>query len=240
MNNDKTKLTIIHKGSMETFFKNFSFKAGNDIIKNKNSIKILGTIIQNDLKLDKSMNKLCSQLHNRIFNIRKLTKYTDFKTRSKFLNGFVMGKINYMVPLYSTATKVNLNKLHMIITTAARAAIGDYCFRKSVKYILDKCKWFDIYDLIKYSSLNIIHKTITTGKPPGLIGYFRNNNNQRSVKLLTTKYKPKTKKFLSFYIYKYFEIYNNLDTYIKLKSTNGFKQEIKLMLRAGTIPDTMD
>ena len=70
----------------------------------------MGTIIQNDLRLDKTINKLTSELHNRIYNIRTLTPYTNFSTRSKFLNAFVIGKLNYMVPIYSTATKENLNK----------------------------------------------------------------------------------------------------------------------------------
>ena len=126
----------------------------------KSSIKILGTIIQNDLRLDKEISKLASQLHNRTHNIRKITKFTNFPTRLKFLNGFVMGKINYMLPIYSNTCNTNINKLHKIITTAARAAIGNYCFKKSVGYLLSKCKWFDIGDLITYSSLNIIHKTI--------------------------------------------------------------------------------
>ena len=100
--------------------------AGQDTIFNKNTIKILGTIIQSDLKLDKTINKLSSELFNRIYNIRILTPYTDFNTRSKFLNAFVIGKINYLVPIYSNATKNNLQKIHAIIMSAARAAIGNF------------------------------------------------------------------------------------------------------------------
>ena len=70
LNNDKTKLVIFYKNSMENFFKNFTFKAGDDIIENKFSIKILGTIIQADLKFDKMVNKLSSELHNRIFTVK--------------------------------------------------------------------------------------------------------------------------------------------------------------------------
>ena len=34
LNSDKTKLTIVSKNSMESIFKNFTFRAGNDSIKN--------------------------------------------------------------------------------------------------------------------------------------------------------------------------------------------------------------
>ena len=103
--------------------------------------------------MDKTINKLSSELHNKIYNIRKLTKFTNFKTRYQFLNGFVFGKLHYMVPLYSLTTEANLNKLHKVIMTAARAAIGNYCYKKSINYILNKCKWFDIKDIIMISSL---------------------------------------------------------------------------------------
>ena len=171
---------------MDNFLKNFTFLAGKDTIKNSNSIKILGTIIQNDLRLDKTINKLTSELHNRIYNIRTLTPYTHFSTKSKFLNAFVIGKLNYMVPIYSTATKKKLNKLHKIIMTAARAAIGDYCFKKSTHYILGKGKWFDINDLIKFSSLNTIHKILYYKKPISLVSLFKSNEKERKVKTVTT------------------------------------------------------
>ena len=94
--------------------------------------------------------------------------------------------------------------------------------------------------MILYSSLNIIHKTLSTKQPPGLLSYFRLNVHERKVKQLSTKYFPLTAKMKKFYLYKYSKIYNSLDQYIRDKSTKGFKNEIKYMIRAGTINDSMD
>ena len=71
-----------------------------------------------------------------------------------------MGKLYYMVPIYSLANNNNLQKLHKVIMTAARAAIGNFCFRKSIQYILTKGKWFDIHDWILSSTLNTLHRTL--------------------------------------------------------------------------------
>ena len=84
LNTNKTNLMIVSKRKNYNFFKNFTFEAGTDTICNQNSIKILGTIVQNDLNLDKGMNKLTATLHNRIFHIRKVSKFTKFGTRLKF------------------------------------------------------------------------------------------------------------------------------------------------------------
>ena len=94
--------------------------------------------------------------------------------------------------------------------------------------------------MILYSSLNIIHKTIHNKKPPGLLSYFKINNKARKVKKVATSYIPLSTKLNNFYIYKYLKIYNSIDQDILKKSVKGFKNEIKLSIRAGTINDSMD
>ena len=66
------------------------------IIKPSNNIKILGIILSNDATWDTEIGKLCATLHNRIHNINKLKKYTNFETRLNFINAFVIGKLRYM------------------------------------------------------------------------------------------------------------------------------------------------
>ena len=151
-----------------------------------------------------------------------------------------MGKINYMLPIYSNTCQININKLHKIIMTAARAAIGSFCFKKSVGYILKKCKWFDIGDLITYSSLNIIHKTIKTKIPLNMLSMFRDLDKVRVVSMISTRYIPVTVRFKQFYIYKFTSTYNSLDSNLKKKSVTAFKKEIKLMLTYRPISDTND
>ena len=139
INADKTQLLLNYKEKHKQNFKNFFFNAENFKIKPKKVIKILGAYLRNDLKLDSQVGKLVGQLHNRIYEIRKLTKFTKFKTRLEFLNANVIGKLNYLLPLYSHSTRQLKNKMHKIIMTAARCAIGNYCFKKSVHYVLNKC-----------------------------------------------------------------------------------------------------
>ena len=75
--------------------------------------------------MDGEINKLASSLHNRINNVNKIREFTDFKTRLIFMNSFVIGKLIYMLPLYNNVPQYLTNKLHKILMTAARCAIGD-------------------------------------------------------------------------------------------------------------------
>ena len=103
------------------------------------------------------------------------------ETRLKLINGFVIGKLNYMLPLYSVINTDNNNKLHKIIMTAARAVIGNYCFKKSISYILNKCKWLNINNMITRSAVMIIHKIIINKSPETIYRLFKTNQNTRTV-----------------------------------------------------------
>ena len=105
---------MIYKNKFKENFKQFSFFANEDKITPKKVIKILGSYIKDDLKLDSQVGKVTGQLHNRIHKIKAITKYTNFKTRLSFMNAHIIGKINYILPLYMHAdqnlkTKTSFN-----------------------------------------------------------------------------------------------------------------------------------
>ena len=189
--------------------------------------------------MESEINKLVSNLHNKVHNIRVLTKFTDFKTRLQFANSFIVGKLNYMLPLYSNLTVFNFHKLHKLLMTAARVVVGNYCYKKSCKYILDKCKWMNIGDMIKYRGLSFLHKILTTHQPTSLFNLFKTNRHNRGISMVTLKHIPKSKKFTNFFINKYISTYNSLDLTIKRKSLSQFKKEIKQWIPSHP-SDTMD
>ena len=240
INSDKTQLVLHAKPKFLPQLSNFHFFADVHKIKAKSSIKILGTYIRSDLKNDTAIGKLAATLHNRIYNIKKLTHVTNFKNRLKFLNSYVIGKLIYACPIYMNASEQNIVKLHKVIMTAARAAIGNYCFKKSVDYILQKCNWLTAKNLILNSSLNLIHKIITNQAPPALFNLYKNIKTKRSVVAATLTYRPKTKCVKNFFLYKGTNIYNSLPNFLKNLPIDKFKKQIKVHLRENNIQDTMD
>jgi len=96
---------------------------------------------------------LCANLHQRIHTIRQLTPLTTFHTRLQFIKSLVIGKLSYALPIYTQITQCQTIKLHRVIMAAARVIIGSYRFKKSISYILDKCKLLDAKDMIAYSAL---------------------------------------------------------------------------------------
>merc|ERR1712030_27424 len=66
LNPDKTQFMISCNNKTQQIFKNFYITVNNFKIKPLTTIKILGTYIQQDLKWDKEISTISSNLHNRI------------------------------------------------------------------------------------------------------------------------------------------------------------------------------
>ena len=135
-----------------------------------------------------------SLLNNRVYNINKLKQFTNFHTRLQFMNAYVIGKLWYMLPLYTLANNDNINKIHKIIMRSARGVIGNYCCRFSISKILNICKWSTAKNMITHSAITTIHNIISNKKPLAIMNLF-NLNNQRKSKQISTKYLPRTKQF---------------------------------------------
>ena len=102
VNGDKTNLLLTMRPKFRYIFKNFTFIADGFVIVPKNVIKVLGIFIRSDLKLDTQVGIMAGNLHNRIFELTRISGYLNFKTRLSFVKSFVMGKLQYAMPLYKT------------------------------------------------------------------------------------------------------------------------------------------
>ena len=85
---------------------------------------------------------------------------------------------------------------------SARTIIGNYCFKKSIKYILDKVKLLDARQFIIFSVLKLIHKVISYGTPASIFHMFKKQNRRVNDKIIRTIYKPKKSKMSNHIIYK--------------------------------------
>ena len=148
----------------------------------------------------------------------------------------MIGKINYLLPLYSLANNDQLKKIHKVLMTAARAAIGDYCFKKSTNFILKKCKWMTIQKMIVCSSVKFIHNVLKTQNPTVIFYLYKVGG--RSIVKPVTKYKPKTKRMENFFLYKGLVDYNNLPN--DILSAKNFKAEVKIYMMNKIVSDTHD
>ena len=94
INNDKTELMVICKAKHRKNTKNIQITASGHKVKQVNKVKILGYVMQNNLRHDKHIAKVTSNIHHRLFNIKKLTSHTIIKSRQILTKAIVIGKLN--------------------------------------------------------------------------------------------------------------------------------------------------
>ena len=214
INSDKTKLLLIHPPKLNPTLCNFSFKANNYFIQRTKKLKILGTFLSDTLSLEYKINQIVSQITHKIFECSKVKAYTNFKTRLQMMNALVISRISYMLPTYSNCNQCQINKLHKLIMKAARFTIGNYCFKKTTSFILNKCKFIPIKKMISNSSLKIIQKTVNTSQPKPIHNIFKVGT--RSTAPVSNKQVPKSKHLSQFYPYKFLPAYNSIPNNLKL------------------------
>ena len=136
-----------------------------------------------------------------------------------------MSKLNYMLPFYSSLTDELIHKLHKVIMTSARMAIGDYCFKMKCNKILAQCNWLPIRYMVNIAQCNFIHKIITSQSPSKIFENFIMPN--RQAKQIRLNIQTKTKLSKKSILHNGLITYNNLPSQFKQSSIKKFKLQIK-------------
>ena len=99
-------------------------------------------------------------------------------------NSLVLSIIHYVMPLLLNINFKQLNTVNVLVTKAARSAIGYHTYKWSNFKLLNYCKWLNGVHMIYYSTLCFIHKINYEMEPKSIINklkYNKNNKNSRYV-----------------------------------------------------------
>ena len=99
---------IVCKNRFRKTTKNIQMYASSYKVNQVPKVKILGHIIQSNLRNDKQINKRISNINNHLYNIKKLGTQTHIKSRTILVKAIVIGKLNYALSLLSNSTKAQL------------------------------------------------------------------------------------------------------------------------------------
>ena len=118
---------IVCKNRFRKTTKNFQMYASDYKVNQVPKVKILGHIIQSNLRNDKQINKTISNINNHLYDIKKIGTQTQIKSLTILFKAIVIGKLNYALALLSNSTKAQLQKLNTLITKSCRILIGNPC-----------------------------------------------------------------------------------------------------------------
>ena len=169
LNDDKTHLLIMTTQQRQRLL-NIKVKIStpSEVIKPIKSEKLLGIIIQDNLKwtnyIQNNKNSLLNQLNTRLNAIRMLSSVASFKVRLMVANGIFSSKLIFQIGLWGGTEEYLLNSLQVVQNKAARLVARRSKYTPIVE-LIRQCGWLSIRQLIFYHSVIGIHKTIQTSSP---------------------------------------------------------------------------
>ena len=124
--------------------------------------------------------------------------------------------------------------------TAARTAIGSYCYKKSISYILDKCKLLTIKDTIMFSAILFIYKIDKNNINKSILTFFHPKRSRDKCLKFRPLHIPKMKMLENYLFHHGTHIYNELPETIKNLPTDKFRCALRQYLREHEVWDSHD
>ena len=144
MNVTKTNVMIITDNIEDT---EDYITIDNNVIRNQNKIKILGTTINSKLNwnshLLEGQDSLLAQMKQRLNSIKIIAKYISRSFAKQMTNALLLSKLNYNIDIWGATTKHNINKIDKILESAAKIVIGKESIGRTRDWMFKKLKWLN-------------------------------------------------------------------------------------------------
>ena len=104
-NPDKFHLLLSSKNN------SLSIRVYESSIQNSESEKLLGITINNALKFDNHVNKLCKNASGKLHALGRVAKYMDVEKRRKIMNAFINSQFSYCPLVWMFNSRIVNNKI---------------------------------------------------------------------------------------------------------------------------------
>ena len=169
LNDDKTHLLIMTTRQKQRIVNiDVQINTPTDLVKPIKSEKLLGVIIQDDLKwseyIQNNDKSLIKQLNTRLNALKMICKVATFKTRLMVANGIFCSKLIFQISLWGGTEDYLLKSLQVVQNKAARSVSrrGRYT---PVVDLLRQCGWLSVRQLVYYHSVILMYKALQTTFP---------------------------------------------------------------------------
>ena len=198
-------------------------------LKNSKWVRLLGINLQEDLSwrahLSLGEKPLIPSLRKVLCSIIHIGKQIPREGKLSLVNGLIMSRVIYCLPVWGRTNKKHLSKLQAILNKAARF-ISSMGPGTKTQTLMESCNWLTIYELVKYHSTITLWKMLQTNKPTQMSSYFSINTE------MTLEIKPPRIKTVEHgFRVKTTQFWNQLPTVIRTTTNlSSFKRTLKIWI----------
>ena len=198
----------------------------NDDIKNR---KLLGIILDKELKFDDHINALCKNASKKLYAIRRISKFLNKEKLLLIINSFVLSNFCYCPLIWMNCSRLNNTKINKIHERALRLIYNDYT--SEYQQLLSKDKSVTFHQRNLQHLCIEIFKTKMGLNPSFMQDIFSENNectyNKRSKQHLILPRTKTTRYGLESLRYMAYTTWNNIPPNIRrINDLQVFKDEI--------------
>ena len=156
LNQDKTELIVFSSDKTPHAIK---MKVGNCDILSKNTVKILGVTLDNQMTLDQHIVTTCKQIYMSIRKIKRIKCYlTDYALRT-LIQQTVIVRLDYCNSLYNGLPMKTVRKLQLVQNSAARLISGTPR-REHISGTLRELHWLPVSKRCQFKLLVLTFKAL--------------------------------------------------------------------------------
>ena len=159
INDSKTEFIILGTSQQLKKIKINHIKVGDTDITPVESVKNLGVVFDDNLKMDKHITKVCSKAFYHIYNIKQIRKFLSKDATETLVHAFISSQLDYCNALLTGLPTNQLHKLQVVQNSAARMI----CFFRRYEHItptLMNLHWLPVEARIKYKVILLTFKAI--------------------------------------------------------------------------------
>ena len=233
MNDRKTEFLLIGSRQQLERVNIPSIRVGTDNISPITSVRNLGAIFDNNMKMDKHLSKACAAAYFHLYNIKRIRTYLTQDAATMITHAFIVSQIDYCNSLMNGLPAYLIKKLQRVQNSAARLVLQLRKYDRITPAFIT-LHWLPVKYRIKFKSILLVHKGLHGMAPsyirelliPATSDRYHLRSNQ-AITLRVPKYRHDTFGGRAFAVHGPSQ-WNNLPKGIRLiKNFDAFKSELK-------------
>ena len=237
INDTKTHLMVLGKRSIEDERYKVTLKAGEHVVVQSKTEKLVGIHLSNTLKwkehiLD-NQSSLIKQLNSRVNGLSLVSKSAPFKSRLLLANGLVNSKICNLIQVWGGAADFLLRAVQVLQNKSARLVTKSSWFTPT-RVLLRQCGWLSVNQLVHYHTILSIHKVVMTRKPKYMYDKLCSDHGYatRNAVIFGETFSGKTALAANSFCYRGTNIYIKLPFEIReIRNEDTFKRKLKIWIK---------
>lgn len=167
INDTKTEVMVIGSRQQIAKVNVNGIKIGNDVVKPVRSLRNLGVIMDENMRMDRHIGKICKTAYYHLRNIRRIRPFLSKDAASTIVHAFVANQLDYCNALLYGLPKYLIDKLQHVQNTAVRVLLE---LRKydHITPSLQQLHWLPVCQRITFKICLLVFKALH-GLAPGYI-----------------------------------------------------------------------